>query len=277
MTRRIGGLSEVIARYRVALVDAHGTLHDGRATLPFVAEAMTRARAAGCVVVIVTNSPQRTDGMVRRMAGVGFPREGYDHIACSGELAWRDLAARNEGGAALLHVISNGSGVPWTAALPNPQVGIAAAEIVVAVGMPHATEADALASPLPAALAEMRARGVPLLVADSDVVYPSSGGLRLGPGWIAAHYAGLGGAVVEYGKPFDPIYDAALALAGGADPDEVLMIGDNLATDVLGARRRGFDSLLVLEGGVHGALPEAALAAALAGGAPTYLSRHLRW
>ena len=39
------------------------------------------------------------------------------------------------------------------------------------------------------------------------------------------------------------------------------MIGDNLATDVLGARRRGFDSLLVLEGGVHGALDAAALAA----------------
>ena len=92
-----------------------------------------------------------------------------------------------------------------------------------------------------------------MLVADSDLVYPSGGSLRLGPGWIAAYYAGLGGNVTEYGKPFDPIYDEALALAGGAAPGEVLMIGDNLATDVLGARRRGFDSLLVLEGGVHGA------------------------
>ena len=37
------------------------------------------------------------------------------------------------------------------------------------------------------------------------------------------------------------------------------MIGDNLATDVLGARRRGLNSLLVLEGGVHGDLDATAL------------------
>jgi ribonucleotide monophosphatase NagD (HAD superfamily) len=143
--------------------------------------------------------------------------------------------------------------------------------------MPQATEAEARAGPLPAALAVGRRRGAPLLVADSDLVYPSSAGLRLGPGWIAAEYAGLGGEVVEYGKPFAPIYDEALALAGGADPGEVLMIGDNLATDILGARRRGFDSLLVLDGGVHGALDAAALAAEVDRGGPTYLSRQLRW
>lgn len=272
MTRWIGGLSEVIAGYRLLLVDAYGTLHDGRTTLPFVAEAMVQARAAGAVVVIVTNSPQRTDGMVRRMADVGFPRAGYDHIACSGELAWRDLAAR---GAAAVHVIANGAGVPWTAELPT--VAIEAAEVVLAVGMPQATEAEARAGPLPRALANARGRGVPLLVADSDLVYPAGGGLRLGPGWIAAEYAGLGGEVVEYGKPFDPIYDEALALVGGAKPGEVLMIGDNLATDVLGARRRGFDSLLVLDGGVHGGLDGAALAGAIARGGPTWMVRALRW
>ena len=63
--RRIGGLSEVIgALPRASFVDAYGTLHDGRVTLPFVAEALVRARAAGRTVVIVTNSPQRVGGMV---------------------------------------------------------------------------------------------------------------------------------------------------------------------------------------------------------------------
>ena len=55
------------------------------------------------------------------------------------------------------------------------------------------------------------------------------------------------------------------------------MIGDNLATDILGARRRGFDSLLVLEGGVHGALDAATLEAEVARDGPSYLSRHLCW
>jgi HAD superfamily hydrolase (TIGR01459 family) len=272
----IGGLGEVIDRYRVLMVDACGTLHDGRVTLPFAAETMLQARAAGRLVVIVTNSPQRTDGMERRMASLGFPRAGYDRIACSGELAWRDLAARTAG-TARVHFVGDGAWVPWTAELPNPRVELDAAEVVVAVGMPHPTEAAARESALLAGLAEACARGVPMLVADSDVIYPSGGALRLGPGWIAAEYAGMGGEVVEYGKPFDPIYDEALALAGGADPGEVLMIGDNLATDVLGARRRSFDSLLVLGGGVHGGLDAAGLAAATAHCAPTYVSSFLRW
>ncbi|MBP7002929.1 TIGR01459 family HAD-type hydrolase [Amaricoccus sp.] len=277
MTRRIDGIAGIVARYRLLLVDACGTLHDGRATLPMTAEAMLRAREAGCVVVILTNSPQRTDGMVQRMASLGFPRDGYDHVACSGELAWRDIEARNAARAATLHVIEQGAWPPWTAALPNARVGIDAAELLLAVGMPHPTEAEAEAGRLPRQLAAASGRGAPLLVADSDVVYPSGGALRLGPGWIAARYAALGGEVVEYGKPFDPIYDHALDLAGGADPAEVLAIGDNLATDIVGARRRGFDSLLVLEGGVHGALDSADLAVATARDAPTYLCRNLRW
>ena len=226
----------MIDAYRVLLVDAYGTLHDGRVTLPFVAEALVRARAAGRTVVIVTNSPQRTGGMVRRMESVGFPRDGYDHIACSGELAWRDLEARNGLRLDKVHFILQGAGVPWAGEVRNPLVPLPEADLLVAAGMPHPTEEEARGSPLARDLAAACARGVPMLVADSDLVYPSGGSLRLGPGWIAAYYAGLGGEVTEYGKPFDPIYDEALALAGGAAPGEVLMIGDNLATDILGAR-----------------------------------------
>jgi len=84
---------------------------------------------------------------------------------------------------------------------------------------------------------------------------------------------------VEYGKPFDPIYDAALRLVGGAEPRDVLMIGDNLKTDVLGASRRGFDSLMVLDGGVRGWLAPEELAAfaAAVGVSPTYVTRGLNW
>lgn len=277
--RRIEGISEVIERYRVLLVDAFGTLHDGRVTLPFVADAMRRTRAAGRIVVVVTNSPQRVAGMVTRLANVGYPADGYDHIACSGELTWRDLDIRNRDRLRRVHFILQGSGVAWLGDVPNPMVGIDDAEIIVAAGMPHPTEAAARGSPLIAALASARGRDVPMLVADSDVVYPENGANRLGPGWLARHYADMGGAVTEYGKPFDPIYDEALLLAGGAAPHEVLMIGDNLATDILGASRRGFASLLVLEGGVHAGLDSAALAveASCVGAAPTYVSRNLRW
>ena len=118
-----------------------------------------------------------------------------------------------------------------------------------------------------------------MLVADSDETYPLNGMVRLGPGWIAKYYEKLGGMITEYGKPFDPIYDMAIEMAGPVEPREVLMIGDNLKTDIRGAVRRGFDSMMVLEGGVHGWLSPAELAAfsAEVGVAPTYVAPSLRW
>ena len=158
-TRRIDRLAQVIDAYRVLFVDAYGTLHDGRVTLPFVAEALTRARAAGRIVVIVTNSPQRVSGMVRRMASVGFPEAGYDHIASSGELTWRDLETRNGADAfTSVHFILQGSGVPWLGEVRNLLVRrCAEADLIIAAGMPHATEEEARASPLARDLAAARA------------------------------------------------------------------------------------------------------------------------
>ena len=47
------------------------------------------------------------------------------------------------------------------------------------------------------------------------------------------------------GKPFAPLFEAALRRAGGGRP---LVVGDRLDTDVEGANRLGWDSLLVLSG-----------------------------
>jgi HAD superfamily hydrolase (TIGR01459 family) len=281
-TQRIAGLSEVIERYKVLLIDAYGVIHDGQNVFASVNDALRQARAAGRKVVVVTNSPQRTAGMVFRLRSVGVDDGNYDHIASSGELTWRDLEQRNgmNGSLPRVHFILQGSGLRWLSDVRNPMVeGMADADIIIAAGMPHGTPEEALASPLIAALAEAQSRNVPMLVADSDETYPEDGRVRLGPGWIARHYENLGGRVIEYGKPFDPIYDEALSLAGGADPRDVLMIGDNLATDVRGAARRGFDSMMVLEGGVHGWLSPEELKqmSDKIGVAPTYVAPSLRW
>ena len=281
-SRRIAGLGEVIERYKVLLIDAYGVIHDGRRVFPAVNDALRRARAAGRRVVVVTNSPQRVAGMVFRLKDVGVEDGNYDAIACSGELTWRDLERRNGMNGALprVHFILQGSGIRWLGDVRNPMVDtMDEADIVIAAGMPYGTEPEVLTSPLPAALAAARNRGIPMLVADSDETYPEDGKVRLGPGWIARHYEQLGGTVVEYGKPFDPIYDEALAVAGRVDPADVLMIGGNLKTDIAGATRRGFDSLLVLDGGVHGWLnpTELATMADEIGLSPTYVARGLAW
>ena len=90
-------------------------------------------------------------------------------------------------------------------------------------------------------------RGASLVASNADASYPVEGGLVLpGAGAILAAIQTATGVNAEVvGKPNAPIFRAALARAGGGRP---LVIGDRLDTDIEGARRLGWDALLVLTG-----------------------------
>ena len=274
---RIAGVREIAERYRTWFVDAYGVLHDGSAAFPGVVEALILARRAGVTVVIVTNSGQRIDAVAARLAGAGIAPDCYDHIMSSGELSWRHIEQLDA--LSRLFLLYPSGGPLWLNHLRNPIVDdLAQADLMVVAGMPHRTEEAARAGDLLAMLETAVALRLPLLVPDSDVTYPHNGVIRLGPGWIARRYAELGGETIEFGKPYAPIFAAACHLCH-AKPEEVIMVGDNLATDITGANRMGLSSLLVLKHGLHGGLSDAALAEAARshGATPTYIAPAFNW
>jgi ribonucleotide monophosphatase NagD (HAD superfamily) len=67
-------------------------------------------------------------------------------------------------------------------------------------------------------------------------------------GALAFEYQVMGGEVLMAGKPFAPIYDVALELAGDPDRTQVLAIGDGPETDVKGAGQNGLACLFVTGG-----------------------------
>jgi HAD superfamily hydrolase (TIGR01459 family) len=69
-------------------------------------------------------------------------------------------------------------------------------------------------------------------------------------GLLGDAYEALGGEVIWYGKPYEPIYRHAVALAGDPPANQVLAVGDGLQTDMLGAARMGLDAVFVT-GGIH--------------------------
>lgn len=60
----------------------------------------------------------------------------------------------------------------------------------------------------------------------------------------------MGGKTVIYGKPDPKIFDRALRGFENVSKEQILMVGDTLQTDILGANRAGIKSCLVVEGGV---------------------------
>jgi HAD superfamily hydrolase (TIGR01459 family) len=93
-----------------------------------------------------------------------------------------------------------------------------------------------------------------MICANPDLVVHRGAQLCFCAGALARDYEKLGGEAIYYGKPYRPIYDAALAAAG--QPKKPLAVGDGLFTDIAGANRAGLDVLFIADG-VHGedALP----------------------
>ena len=64
-------------------------------------------------------------------------------------------------------------------------------------------------------------------------------------GTLAAIFEKLGGQVVYFGKPYPEIYNFCVK-----KNETILVIGDNIRTDVKGANNMNFDSLFII-GGIH--------------------------
>ena len=108
-------------------------------------------------------------------------------------------------------------------------------------------------------LVRLRARNLPFICANPDIVVERGDRLIWCAGAIAREYAQLGGRTLIAGKPHAPIYRVALKAAGevlGRDLGHdlghrrVLAIGDGMMTDVKGGADNGFD-VLYISGGIH--------------------------
>ena len=116
------------------------------------------------------------------------------------------------------------------------------------------------------------------ILPNPDIVYPSdTGAFSFTAGGLAALFE----AVIALrdpegryrfeplGKPHAPMFETALERLGHPDRRRVVMIGDQLVTDVLGASHAGIDSVLIETGVSHRAdLARAAVR-------PTWLLRDL--
>lgn len=249
------GLRAVISRYNTLLVDVYGVLHDGGDIFPHAAEALREAKRHGAKVIVLTNSTLRAGAVAERLAEGGLGPECFDHVVSSGELTWRHLDAAAGSRPPSLRLLEGGPWPAWVSALRNPIVDHARdADAIVAIRVLFLDDAGYARTGIGEELAAAKGKGLPMIVADSDETFPYHGSIRLGPGWLARRYREIGGETIEFGKPHAPVYREAMRLAGDPDPASVLMVGDNLLTDIAGARAAGMDSLLVVRHGVHGDL-----------------------
>lgn len=229
----------IAAGYDAFLLDLDGVLYRGDEPVPGAAEAVERLRALGKGIAFVTNNASRTPSDVvahLRSVGIDADTREVETSALTAAAALADL-----GVASAFVVGERGLREALTAAgIRQVETGDPAEAVVV--GWDRSLTYDTLRW---ASLAIQR--GATLYASNADTSYPAPDGTTWpGAGSIvAAIEAATGHEAVVFGKPHAAILHAALARAGGGRP---LVVGDRVGTDIEGARRLGWDSVLVLTG-----------------------------
>jgi HAD superfamily hydrolase (TIGR01459 family) len=243
--RRIAGLAGLADRYDGVLCDVWGVMHNGVQVYRPAVEALQRFRATRGPVVLISNAPRPSGPVEKQMDSFGVPRDAYDRLVTSGDVTRTIMAERP--GAKVLH-LGPDRDMSFYEGLDIAFADEAQAELISCTGLPD----DTCESPedYRDRLHHLARRGLPMVCANPDVVVERGGELVYCAGALASLYQELGGEAILAGKPFPPIYEAALQSMAGIDRSRVLAIGDALATDLRGAQEARLDALFVT-GGIH--------------------------
>jgi 4-nitrophenyl phosphatase len=230
---------------KAVVFDLDGVIYRGKTLIPHAAEAVQWARDRGlCVRFLTNNSTLTRDDYSNRLDKFGIPTPP-DHVMTSAYATAAYLKACGEPGAKIL-VVGEGGLRAEIAAVGFEIVEPANADGAryVAVGMDRQFCYDMLRAAMTAVLA-----GAEFIASNRDTTFPiENGGLLPGGGTIvAAIEAAVGFPPVLIGKPTPRMLEMVICDLG-CKPDEAVIVGDRLDTDIQVGRAVGVHTALVLTG-----------------------------
>ncbi|PAZ11534.1 TIGR01458 family HAD-type hydrolase [Streptomyces sp. SA15] len=228
---------------RAVLIDIDGVLTVSWRPLPGAVEALREIRGAGLAVALVTNTTSRTRASIAAtLEDAGFPVAAEDILTAPAVTA-AHLAEHWPGARCVLLNSGDIREDLGEVTLLDPAETDAVADVVVVGGA--GPEFDYAA--LDGAFRHLQ-RGARLVAMHRNLYWRTEDGLRLDSGafLIGLEQAARMEAEVT-GKPSPAFFGAALAHLG-AGPDEAVMVGDDIESDVLAAQDAGITGVLVKTG-----------------------------
>lgn len=276
-TRLFTSFEEIADNYSVIFFDAFGVLKSSEGVFPGVAKVLHSLKRRGKEIFVLTNDSSRSPALMSE--AYAHPEYGNlvpdSRIVSSGLLATEYLRNKVRSG--------------WVTYLGKE----ASAYYIELAGLKPVPISECTEDHSPKALVLLDDEGfdwfrdinrainlvrqynVPVVVANDDLAYPvNMEDVAVAVGGLAnVMEAILKKAFIRFGKPDALMFSYAYAKAQSVLPSctkrEVLMVGDTLRTDILGANKFGIDTALVLSGNIP---PDAVEVAVRSSGiTPTYV------
>lgn len=245
----LSALVDIADNYDAFFCDIWGVVHNGVVPYPDAVKALEHMRTMGKQVVLVTNAPSSNAEIARMLSAMGVSTAAYDGIVSSGEVTRAMMEPYR--GQIIHHVGRSGDDHLFDGLdLTRGPADKASCVIVTELEKLEDTPQD-----YQARMQTWLDRDLPFICVNPDKLVEVGEQMIYCPGSIADIYEHMGGKVIQAGKPYPPIYQAAHAMLkpttqGPIQPDRILAIGDSTRTDAMGAAGQGFDFLFIT-GSLH--------------------------
>ena len=249
-------IRQLLDRYAGVLLDVFGVLLDGSGPLPGARELLVELERRGLPYALVTNDASRSKATyAQNFAAYGLPASA-DRFVTSGSLLPAYLRSRDLVGARIC-VLGTADSIAYAVAGGGVPIELGPGIEIDALAVCDDDGFDFLPSIEHALSTVVRAidagRRPPLVLPNPDLVYPKAPGeLGFTAGAIALlieaalarRFPGSKPVFDHLGKPQPHLFIAA-AQQLGIPVTKLVMIGDQIETDIAGAQAAGVDSALL--------------------------------
>ena len=250
MIKPIVNISKIIDGYDVIIVGLEGVICEGASFRVDAINALLNMKKLGKKIILLSNSSMRISEVLSLFKANKLPALVFDRIITAGEILHYLFKSSKSSFSALGKKYYN---------LGNPQDeqifenlsdykqthSLAQADFLFMGRVKN--EDDSLESYVPT-LSQAASMSIPLVAVGNDLA--TFAGIEkpvLAAGAIAEQYAALGGRILTIGKPSRLVFDYALEDTNFV-PEQTLLIGDSITSDIRGANLAGIPSVLVSKG-----------------------------
>nr|CCA20474.1 conserved hypothetical protein [Albugo laibachii Nc14] len=276
----LDGISEIVAKYDVFILDQYGVLHNGVEAFDAAITCFNRL-AEKKPILILSNTSRRAVSVAPKLAHLGFDSDKLIGSVTGGEEAWRWLQSNKHlrKCSLITHRFAEQAfdkrkdfesifyGFPSSQldVVPISQADFLLVEgsgtIMYSPEVSEKTEIDFIDTGDPncnevlSYLKQGKDENLLLLCTNPDLISCGAEGriCHMG-GQIAKMYEEMGGKVLYFGKPEKACFETCIQLAKqrvpntSSKPLRIAHVGDSLYHDILGAQRSGIDSIFITSG-----------------------------
>ena len=236
-TKLIRGLNQVQSKYDAFFIDLWGVIHNGIKLYPDAVEVLENLNKLNKRFVLMSNAPRPSKSVKKFLLKLKLNKIFLKNIFTSGEAALKSLQS-NMHGKNFYHL-----GPKRDASLfgrfKNNRRGLENADFILCTGFldSHENSLDYYKDLLKKYIQ------LKMVCTNPDLVVHRGSERAYCAGTLAEIFKKLGGKVIYFGKPYPEIYKFCIK-----KDEKVLIIGDNIRTDIKGANNMKFDSLFIMDG-----------------------------